>query len=429
MYTEHSNTVGLFIDVNFELVFFKDMLDAYVACRKNKRYNNSAVLFEMDYPNLLYELWADIIDGTYKIGPSIAFIIQIPRVREVFAALFRDRIVHHLLYDKFNPFLDKYFIENSFSCRPKKGTSLAIKTLSVIVEEVSCGYQKDCWIFKFDIKAFFMSINKNIQFSILEKLVNRFYHEPDKEVLLHLSKLVIFDLPQTKCIFNCKRSLWDNIDKGKTLFNKDANHGQPIGNLTSQLFANMVLDLIDKIILAMLPGIHYCRYADDSSYVVADKKLGLKILAKVKYILKTKLDLELHPNKIYIQHFSKGVKFVGGVVKPNRNYISNKVMYGFEQLIEKYIKLSREHPIQFRNNLDMFVSSVNSYLGTISKYATYNFRKQLLLKLLCSPCGHYIYVPKGFSKIVLLNAYKKRAIAEKELKVMRKIAYYEQNIC
>lgn len=77
----------------------------------------------------------------------------------------------------------------------------------------------------------------------------------------------------------------------------------------------------------------------------------------------------------------------------------------------------------------MFVSSVNSYLGTISKYATYNFRKQLLLKLLCSPCGHYIYVPKGFSKIVLLNTYKKRAIAEKKLKVMRKIAYYEQNVC
>lgn len=144
MYIEHSDTVGLFIDTNFESVFFKDMLDAYVACRKNKRYNNSAVLFEMDYPNLLYELWADIVDGTYEIGPSIAFIIQIPRVREIFAALFRDRIVHHLLYNKFNPFLDKYFIENSFSCRPKKGTPLAIKTLSIIVEEVSCGYRKDC---------------------------------------------------------------------------------------------------------------------------------------------------------------------------------------------------------------------------------------------------------------------------------------------
>ena len=103
-------------------ISLEEVVEAYYTCRKNKRNTASAIRFEMNLAANLVELWQDINRGTYQPGRSIAFVVTNPICREVFAAQFRDRIVHHLIINKLEEQMESYFIDDSYSCRPGKGT-------------------------------------------------------------------------------------------------------------------------------------------------------------------------------------------------------------------------------------------------------------------------------------------------------------------
>ena len=156
-----------------------DLFKAYYSTRSNKRGTRSAITFEMNYEKNLLQLGREIAAGTYAIGRSICFICFKPLQREIFAADFRDRIIHHLIYNYINPIFERSFLNDSYSCRVGKGTSYGIKRLDYFIRSCSRNYTRDCYILKLDIKGYFMSIDKPAQWcrikdvmQLLIKIVN-----------------------------------------------------------------------------------------------------------------------------------------------------------------------------------------------------------------------------------------------------------------
>ena len=146
---------------------FREFVGAYYDCRRTKRRKQSATELEMDWESNIYKLYDEVNAKTYEIGKSITFVTTRPKKREVFAASFRDRVVHHLVCRKIEPLFENYFIHESYNCRKGKGTSYGVKRLHEKIAEVSQNYTRDCWIAKFDMQGFFMSIHKPTLWSML----------------------------------------------------------------------------------------------------------------------------------------------------------------------------------------------------------------------------------------------------------------------
>ncbi len=381
-----------------------DLFQAYYDARKNKRSTINALAFEINYETKLFELYEEIKSGKYKISPSICFISFKPIQREIFGADFRDRIIHHLIYNYISPFFERLFINDSYSCRINKGTSYGIRRLNHFIRSCSDNYKQDCYILKLDILGYFMSIDRSILCQKVEKILNRFQNIADFDIdlILRLIRQVIFYEPTKHCRLKGTKEDWKGLPKSKSLFYVGENKGLPIGNLTSQLFGNVYLSDFDCFIKHKLGCKYYGRYVDDLVIVHQDKEYLKSIIPILREYLRDELFLELHPKKIYLQHFSKGVRFLGAVIKPYRIYICNqtkgnfykKIQYWNDFLVERQYKLTGE-------NLEQFLASMNSYLGIMKHYSTYKLRRKMLRQNLSTYFWNYVYISNNYSKLVL----------------------------
>lgn len=383
----------------------KELFEAYYSCRKNKRNTANALAFEIDYESNLIQLCAEINNGTYQIGRSIAFIVDKPVKREIFAADFTDRIVHHLIINKLNHLFEKEFIHDSYGCRINKGTHFGIKRVDKFIRKCSKNYTQDSYVLKLDIQGFFMHINKNILWQKLEVFINTKYHNTDKTLILKLTKQVVFNNPTQNCIVKGKRSNWNDLPNNKSLFHSPPNSGLPIGNLTSQVFANFYMNTLDHYIKHNLGIKYYGRYVDDF-VIVHPNKAYLKVLTPhLSNFLLTTLKLTLHPKKIHLQHYKKGVKFIGAVILPNRIYIANRTKGNFYNAIAKQNKVVQNcKPTKAEQ--EELLSSLNSYLGIMKHYQSFNIRKQMIFKNKTGLSGYWfnhLYLSGGIAKFVLKN--------------------------
>jgi RNA-directed DNA polymerase len=385
-----------------ELVEF---FHAYFECRKNKRYTLNALAFEMDYESNLVQLYEEINNGTYLIGRSIAFIVDKPVKREIFAADFRDRVVHHLVIGKLNHLFEKQFIHDSYSCRVGKGTHFGIQRIDRFIRQCSKNYTKDCYILKLDLQGFFMSINKNTLFTKLSQFIKEKYQQADKDLIIILCRQIIFNVPTKNCIIKGNKNDWDDLPETKSLFHSKPTCGLPIGNLTSQVFANFYMDSFDHFVKHDLKIRYYGRYVDDFVIVHENKEYLKSLIQKFSEFLKSELQVTIHPNKIYLQHFTKGVKFLGVIIKPHRIYIANRTKGNFYLAIQQQNKIARHHK---PNNDEQaaFLSSMNSYLGILKHYKTYKLRKHMIRKHLSGWWENYFYA-KGYAKMVAKRKIRK----------------------
>ena len=389
----------------------KELFEAYYSCRHNKRNTANAIAFEIDYESKLIQLCNEINKGTYQIGRSIAFIVNKPVKRQIFAADFRDRIVHHLIINKLNLLFEKEFINNSYGCRINKGTHFGIKRADTFIKKCSQNYTQDCYVLKLDIQGFFMHINKNILWQKLEVFINTKYNNTDKELILKLTKQVVFNNPTQNCIIKGKRSNWNDLPNNKSLFHSPPNCGLPIGNLTSQVFANFYMNTLDHYIKSTLKQKYYGRYVDD--FVIVHPSLAyLKaLIPKLSTFLQDELQLTLHPKKIHLQHYKKGVKFIGAVILPNRIYIANRTKGNFYNAITKQNKVVQNRK-PTKAEQEALLSSLNSYLGIMKHYQSFNLRKQMIFKNKNGLSGwwfNYLYLSGGIAKFVLKNKPKKKS--------------------
>lgn len=421
--------LSLFDDEKINKIELEDLFQAYYDCRQNKRRTINALSFEVDFEDNLVELWREINRHQYYPGRSIAFIVTKPVLREVFAADFRDRVVHHLLINKLNHIFEQKFIEDSYSCREGKGTLFGVKQIARYMRDCSQNYTKDCYILKMDIKSFFMSIDKKILFRKVRELVVENYFEGDKELIIELLYRVIFNCPEKNCHIKGKRSDWKGLPRSKSLFTSEPFKGLPIGNLTSQIFANYYMSEFDDYVKDGLGIKYYGRYVDDFVIIHPDKQFLIDIQPKLRRFMAERLSLTLHPKKVYLQHYTKGVKFIGAVIKPHREYIANRTKGNLYEKIELYNhKIANDYK-GIKNELDEVVSSINSYLGFMVHYKSFNIRKKMLEKQWSPLWNKYITLSPNMEKLEIKRKYKTnvrqvaklRAQRNKRLKEMYKI--------
>jgi RNA-directed DNA polymerase len=357
------------------------MFQAYYDARKNKRNTHSQMRFEIDHEARLIELYHAVRERRYQVRPSIAFIVKEPLKREVFAAEFTDRVIHHLLFNLINPVFEALFIPESFSCRKGKGTHCGIHTLNNAIIACSNHYRRDCYILKLDIQGYFMNIDKTILKQILYRGItgSSLINENDKDLARYLVKTILEDDPTRHCRIKGNRSDWKGLPPSKSLFHSPENCGLPIGNLTSQLFSNVYLNGFDHYIKSIPGVIHYGRYVDDF-YVVHENRFFLRDLIPVfRTWLKQHLRLDLHPGKVYLQHYTKGVNFLGGTIKPYRMYVANRTKRKFNYCIRNWEKfINTAAPA--KTDLHRMRASINSYLGILQHFRAYGIKRGALVE-------------------------------------------------
>ncbi len=383
-----------------------DLFRAYFDARKNKRNTINSLVYERNFESNIFDLYDEIMERRYTPSPSICFIVNRPVKREIFAAAFRDRIIHHFIYNYISPLFEKTFINDCYSCRLGKGTHYGIRRIDKFIRSCSENYQRDCYILKLDIKGYFMSINRDLLFNRVKAEIIKNVHRInfDHALVLYLIKETVFNNPTQNCSIKGRKSDWFGLPKSKSLFYAKPDCGLPIGNLTSQLFGNVYLNNFDHFVKRDLRIRYYGRYVDDFILIHRSKEYLKSLIPEIGSYLRKELYLQLHPGKIYLQHYSKGVKYLGAVIKPHRIYIAKRTRGNFYEAIMKQNQIARDHK-PTRAEQEKFISSMNSYLGILQHYKTYGLRRQILFKNLSAWWWNYVYLSGGIKKFVLLKKY------------------------
>jgi hypothetical protein len=175
-----------------------------------------------------------------------------------------------------------------------------------------------------------------------------------------------------------KISNWNGLPLSKSLFHSGEERGLPIGNLTSQLFSNVYLNDFDHYAKDTLKLEYYGRYVDDFVIVHQSREYLKEVQNKIDHFLTDHLQICLHPHKVYLQHYAKGVAFLGTYIKPNRIYIGKRAKCNFFHALRDTDKLLCSE-VQLRESLPAVRASINSYLGIMRHYNTFNLRKKMLL--------------------------------------------------
>ena len=389
------------------MVTTEGMLEAYYDCRRSKRRTASAIVFEMNYESNLIALRDRINTRTYQPGKSICFVVTRPRYREVFAASFEDRIVHHYIALRLEPLFELVFSPRTFNCRKGKGQLYGVKMLEADIKEASNNYTTDCYIMKLDLQGFFMSIDKSMLARMIDKFIVKYYQGSDIDDLRYLCQVVVLHCPEKNCERHSPREMWDHLPDNKSLFTNGEGKGVAIGNLFAQLFANFLLNELDWYIEEL--GIKYHgRYVDDFYCIHKDKQVLLSAVPKIRAKL-AELGLSLNPKKFYFQHYTKGVEFTGAVVKPYRTYCCNRVLTNFIAAVRK---LNRSKNI---DDVTHAVCSINSYLGLLRQSNEYAQRLKIL-KMIEPRAYKWIYIKGHYEVLCIKNQYKRNYMTQKRIR-------------
>lgn len=389
------------------MVTTEGMLEAYYDCRRSKRRTASAIVYEMNYESNLIALRDRINTRTYQPGKSICFVVTRPRYREVFAASFEDRIVHHYIALRLEPLFELVFSPRTFNCRKGKGQLYGVKMLEADIKEASNNYTTDCYIMKLDLQGFFMSIDKSMLARMIDKFIVKYYTGSDIDDLRYLCQVVVLHCPENNCERHSPREMWKHLPANKSLFTNGEGKGVAIGNLFAQLFANFLLNELDWYIEEL--GIKYHgRYVDDFYCIHKDKQVLLNAVPKIR----TKLDefgLSLNPKKFYFQYYTKGVEFTGAVVKPYRTYCCNRVLTNFIAAVRK---LNRSKNIDEVNHA---VCSINSYLGLLIQSNEYGKRCKIL-QMIEPRIYKWIYIKGHYEVVCIKNKYKRNYMIQRRIR-------------
>ena len=336
----------------YEKLYSEDnLISAFRKARKGKSKKEYVVDFESDLVKNIRLLQIELKLKIYKPHKLKKFIIRDPKTRTIHASIFRDRIVHHAIINLIQPIYEKIFIYDSFASRKFKGTHLAVERFEYFVKKVSSNGRKiknpfnnnsiTGYVFKADIKHYFDTINHEILINILRKKIK-------DEDFIGLIKIVL-----------------DNFE--------NSEKGLPLGNYTSQFFANIYLNNLDYFVKHRLKAKYYLRYVDDFVILHKEKKVLLEFRDKIEKYLKS-LKLELHPDKSEIHALRNGITFLGYRIFYHYKLLRKRNINYFLMQFNKKINLYRRGLIE-KEKLESFLQGWFGY----SKFAnTYNFRKKML---------------------------------------------------
>ena len=271
-----------------------------------------------------------------------------------------------------------YTIYDSYSCRKNKGTLFGIKRFVHHSRSESNNYKETCYALKLDIKGYFVHINRKLLFDIVINELNRLKPKYDDildfELIKYLCEVIILSDPTENCIKLFTDEQIKKIPKRKLLFYSPKGYGLAIGNITSQLFSNIFLNLLDQYVKRILKAKHYGRYVDDVYIISKDKEFLKKCIVDIAKFLKENLDLELQMNKVQIKEIKYGVEFLGAYIKPYRIYVSNKTLRRIKKVMNE-----THNDIDANKKLLKF----KSYQGLFSHFKNYHIMEDLFLNYFC----------------------------------------------
>ncbi|MBU0530716.1 MAG: reverse transcriptase/maturase family protein [Nanoarchaeota archaeon] len=328
----------------------ENLRKAYKKARKGKSKRHYVIFFESDLQNNLLNLQKELIGLTYHPGPLKTFVIRDPKTRVISASDFRDRIVHHALCNIIEPIFDKTFIHDSYASRKNKGTHKAIERFDQFKRKITgngriVSNSKDNnmvvgYVLKADIKHYFDSVDHEVMLKIIERKIG------DKKVLWLIKKI---------------------LDNHNT---KTPGKGMPIGNLTSQIFANVYLNELDNFVKHKLRIKHYIRYLDD--FVIFDRnKEKLQVYKKqIVTFLKT-IKLELHSEKSTVIPLHKGINFLGF-----------RIFYHHKLLKKSNLRLFRKRLVELEESYicgeiskEKLLEKINGWMEYARQGNTHKLRK------------------------------------------------------
>lgn len=382
-----------------------DIFRAYYDARKHKRNTKSQLAFEMDLEHNLIVLYEQIRDRTYRPSPGICFITERPVKREIFASPFRDRVVHHLLFNYLAPLFDRRMIYDSYSCRKGKGTSLGIERFEHHIRSCTCNYTRSAYILKLDLRGYFMSIDKRLLYSIIERTVERKKSAADfdYELIDFLLRAILFRNPVENCRIIGSLSEWNGLPPSKSLLKSPPGVGLPIGDLTSQLFSNIYLDMLDEYAKRTLKCCHYGRYVDDFYIIHPSRNYLRELIPRLRDYLLSELHLTLHPDKIVLQHFTKGASFLGAIVRPHRRYPAMRTVVLFRKAMKRLEQeCLDEEPTPER--LVRMLPVINSYCGHLVHFKAYRILDR---QFGTSPLRKYFRFTRNYAKAAIKTEYKR----------------------
>lgn len=305
--------------------------EEFIIGKKKKRDVQSFSENLMDNIVALHEILGN---RAYRHGGYKSFYINDPKRRHIHKASVADRLLHHAVYRVLYPFFDKKFIADSFSCRIDKGTHKAIRRFGGLSRQASVNNTRTLWALKCDIRKFFASIHHETLLSILRE------HISNQDIICLLQNII-------------------------TSFHTESlvGVGLPLGNLTSQLFANIYMNEFDQFMKHKLKTRHYIRYADDFVIVSPDKQWLQKLIPQIALFLEERLKLALHPDKTFIKTLASGVDFLGWVHFPDHRVLRNSTKRRMMVRIKESYK----------------DEAMQSYLGLLKHGNTNKLRKEVLM--------------------------------------------------
>jgi RNA-directed DNA polymerase len=315
------------------IISLENLFSAWHEFKRGKTKKFEVEEFGLNIEDNIFQLHFELKNKTYTHSAYTSFYVNDPKLRHIHKASIRDRVLHHAVFRVLYPIFDKHFIYDSYSCRVRKGTHRAVNRLKKFLAQASGNDSRLIYTLKCDVKKFFDSIDQNI---LLEIICQRIHNEHAIQILC-------------KIIGS---------------FEKSPNIGLPLGNVTSQLFANIYLNELDQFVKHRLKEKYYLRYCDDFIILGHNPETLKETTKQVDNFLQTHLKLYLHPNKIIIRKYRQGIDFLGYVILPHHRALRTKTKL-------RILKKINEGVNEF---------SVQSYFGVLSHCSGHKI-KQKILKL------------------------------------------------
>ncbi len=321
------------------IISVENLLLAWQEFVKGKRHKRDVQEFSWRLMDNILTLHTDLANQKYQHGGYYHFKISDPKPRDIHKANVRDRLVHHALYRILYPYFDRTFIADSYSCRLGKGTHKALNRFRDFAYKVSRNHTRTCWVLKCDIRKFFANIDHDILLELLSKRI------VDKNIFSLLENIISSFTTHSTCIPRNTSAV-----------------GLPLGNLTSQLLVNIYMDECDQYAKHILKAKYYIRYADDFVLFSDDRSKLENLIPQIRDFLKTRLYLELHPDKLFLRTVASGVDFLGWV-----HFQDHRVLRTASR--NRMARRLREHPSE---------GTIGSYQGLLSHGNTYRLKEKYL---------------------------------------------------
>ena len=315
-----------------DIISVENLLLAWQEFLPGKRGKPDVCVFGRNLLDNIIMLHEDLASERYRHGPYHRFSISDPKPRIIHKACVRDRLLHHAIYRMLYPFFDRTFIADSFACRKEKGVHRALDRFRSFAQTVSKNHTRTCWVLKCDIRKFFASIDQVVLLRILAEYI------PDQKIMGLLRQMT------------------------SSFYVAVPGRGLPLGNLTSQLFVNVYMNVFDQFVKHRLKAKYYIRYADDFVFFSENRPRLLEKQKEIEKFLADELGLSLHPDKTFIGTVAAGMDFLGWV-----HFSDHRVL-----------RTATKRRMIRRLGNNVTEATIQSYLGLLRHGNTQKLKKEVL---------------------------------------------------